>query len=61
VETGREGGVAGAGETVWAGGSDADLGVDCSVHVLLSWSGVTGANVVTENKQALSLSTLSTT
>ena len=61
METGREGGLVVAGEAVWAGWSGADLGVDCPVQVLLSWSGVTSANVVTEKKQALSLSTHSTT
>ena len=54
METGREGELFDAGEAVWAGWSGADLGVDCPVKVLLSWSGVTGANVVTEKKQALS-------
>ena len=61
METGREGGLLDAGEAVWAGWSGADLGVDYLVQVLLSWTRVTSDSLVTEKKQALLVSTPSTT
>jgi hypothetical protein len=47
VETGREGGVVGAGQTVRSRRRAGCVEVDCAVQVLLPWAVDTSPNVVT--------------